>query len=158
MKKNVENKTNKVFASNSDSSKPDSDDYMRQQRKTDATELALKKSLWFRLLLAIPELSITWMPDFMGLFCYLLLPTIIILCHLVTFLYVIFLVPFPQVYLAIMGILFPLILFSASAKAHAFWNYWQLQIGKRFVWDTDKALTEYIALIKKAKKKQPPFF
>ena len=158
MKKN-ENKSNKVFASNSDSSKPDTDKCMRLQRKTDATELALKKKpLWFRLLLAIPELSITWMPDFMGLFCYLLLPTIIILCHLVTFLYVIFLVPFPQVYLAIMGILFPLILFSASAKAHAFWNYWQLQIGKRFVWDTDKALTEYIALIKKAKKKQPPFF
>lgn len=113
-------------------------------------ELALRKPWWFRLLLRIPRLpSIVWMPDIMGLFCYALFPMLIIVSYIVAFIYIVVLVHSPVVFLLFTAIMAPLLLISASAKAHAFWDYWQLLVEKRFFWDTSKSLDEYIELLRK---------
>jgi hypothetical protein len=150
VKKNVENKNNKGFASDSDCGKPCGDGMRRLRRETDATKLAVEQPLWFRLLLKIPELpSIVYMPDIAGLFCYFLLPAFIIGGYILAFLYIVFTVPFPWAYLCMAGIIAPLLIISLSAKAHAFWNYYKLVFGKARIWDIDKAVEDYVALIRK---------
>jgi len=127
----------------------------RLLRQTDATELGIKPPWWFRLLLKIPELpSIVYMPAIAGLFCYFLLPMVILFGYVVALVYIVLLVHSPLVYLLLAAIVAPLWLITVSAKAHAFWNYWQLLSRKRFVWDTDRTLEEYIALIQKTKKEE----
>ena len=149
MKKIVENQIDKGFASNTDSSKSDSDDCMRQQRKTDATELALRLPWWFRLLLKVPQLpSIMWLPDFTGLICYLMLPMAVLGSYIIAFVYIVLLVHSPLVYVLVTIAIFPLWLVATSAKAHVFWNYYQLLVERR-TWDIEKSLDEYIRMLKK---------
>jgi len=127
---------------------------IRLQRKTNATELGIKRPLWFKFLLRIPELPPTvYMPAIVGLLCYFLLPTIIIGAYILAFLYILLSVPYPWIYPCIAGIVMPSLIISLSAKAHSFWNYWQCITARntRCAVTLEQAIEEYVALVKSEK-------
>jgi hypothetical protein len=123
---------------------------LRLQRKTDAAKLGLRMPLWFRLLLRIPELpSALYLPAAVGLLCYSLLPMVIILGHLLAFVYIVSAVPFPWNYLCVAGVISPISIISLSTRAHVFWNYWKCVVTKNNLRELsiEQRIENYVALV-----------
>lgn len=115
---------------------------MRYLLKPNATELAVKTPFWFRALLAIPE------PNIQSILGFFILPTIIITGYMMAVVYVAFTIHSALVWLILGCLMSPLIIVSASTKAHTAWRYIQ-NVMAQHTFDFEAALVEYVALVKK---------
>lgn len=143
MKQIVESKAHKVRPNHAECGTIDrGGDSGRLHCKTYGTELSVKKPFWFRFLLAFPELEVQ------SILGYLILPSVIIASYVLAFIYVALTVHSLLVWFILGCLLSPLVLVSASAKAHAVWRYTE-GLTAHYVVDFKKALNEYIAAVKK---------
>lgn len=133
----------KGSASDRDSSiYPDGSNPGRFRREATSTELVMKMPFWFRFLLAIPEINIQ------SILGYLILPILIIESYVLTFIYVAFTVHSMLAWILFGCLLSPLLIVSASAKAHRTWTYLENMMAPH-PYSSEVALEEYLSLVKK---------
>jgi len=127
---------------------------MSDSEKTEEQPEEPKLSLWHRLLLKVPKLSLDSFPEyFHGVFYSIVLPIFLIVTFVLTALFLVF-IPFPFNYLAASVIPVFLMLYFGRTMTERFINWYKASFAKPKEWDVDKTSNEYFELLEQQKNRR----
>ena len=108
----------------------------------------------YRLILKLPKISLEYFPDvFHGIFWAIVIPVFLAIeIFLSLFLLISFTFPLNII---LTGII-PLVIFVIFIKVmlERFINWWNAIFGKPYTWNIEKAVDEYLTLLRKQNKKE----
>lgn len=111
-------------------------------------------SVFYRLLLKLPKLSLESLPQtFHGVFYSIILPIFVFLNFLLTLAFLVFF-PFPINLVLTCVVPVMVFLYFAKSMVERFISWYQATFGKPMEWNVKKAADEYIALLEKQKSKK----